>query len=100
MKIKKLLLLAVFQIIVFTACQEKNPINLDEHSEIINDYPVISFAKVLDGRLVFENKEKFDEAINILLNHQEQLNGFENQFFGFESSQMAFEKLIEDLENN
>ena len=99
MKIKNILILAIFTTMILFSCQEKELLidQASSESTLQNDYPLITFARVVEGRLVFENKEKFDEAIDILFNNQDKLDGFENQFPGFISAQMAFDEFINQL---
>lgn len=88
---------------LFSACQEKESlISPENHAEIQltlnNDYPVIPFVKIVDGRLVFENKERFDKAIDILYQNQDKLDGFEKQFPGFVLARMAFDRINDDID--
>lgn len=51
---------------------------------------------VIDGRLVFESQEVFENQMKYLFDHQDNLDDFENQFKGFTSSRQAFDNFTEE----
>jgi hypothetical protein len=51
---------------------------------------------VVDGRLVFESQEVFENQMKYLFENQDNLEGFENQFVGFTSSRQAFDNFTEE----
>lgn len=93
--------------IVFLGCQkevtEKSTI-VESNPQFKSGYPILSGIEVIDGRLYFENQSEFAVALQTLFNNQNNLDGFEEQFRGFNSSRMAFdlvnEQMVESLNGN
>lgn len=52
---------------------------------------------VVDGRLVFESQEVFENQIKYLFKNQDNLDDFESQFKGFISSRQAFDNFTEEM---
>lgn len=97
MKTTKLFILWIIIFTTIAGCKKETNIASENGSSGFPEksYPITSEIKLLDGRLYFQDRAQFNAIIERLSEYKD-LDGFEQQFQGYTSNRMAFEK-IDDL---
>lgn len=86
---KKLFYIIIIALITLSCEKSK----IDVLGKNGNALSTIDKIKVIEGRLVFQNYQDFNQTINYLFINQNQIKDFESQFKGFTSNKQAFEKI-------
>ncbi|WP_077920558.1 hypothetical protein [Spirosoma sp. 209] len=88
---KSVSVLTVLAVLAIASCQRT--VSLDPAPMVGND--LVADVQVIDGRLKFSSKEKFDKTVQLLAQQQDRLAEFEKKFNGFVSVRTAFNQMTD-----